>query len=96
MTARDSSTAKGNARFFAVEAGAGALFCVEEIEWTIVEVSEAMFDVGVDWASREELIVPTPLPKRLVDVFAVLVWTARRGDIIQTLTLQAALEGINR
>ena len=38
MTARDSSTAKGNARFFAVEAGAGALFCVEEIEWTIVEV----------------------------------------------------------
>ena len=46
--------------------------------------------------SREELIVPTPLPKRLVDEFAVLVWTARRGDIIQTLTLQAALEGINR
>ena len=38
MTARESSTAKGNARFFAVEAGAGALFCVEEIEWTIVEV----------------------------------------------------------
>ena len=38
MTARDSSTARGTARFFAVEAGAGALFCVEEIEWTIVEV----------------------------------------------------------
>jgi len=53
-------------------------------------------DLGVDWALREELIVPTPLPKRPVDEFAVLVWTARRGDIIQTLTLQAALEGINR
>ena len=39
MTARESSTAKGNARFFAVLAGAGADFCaVEEIEWTIVEV----------------------------------------------------------
>jgi len=38
ITASESSTAKGTARFFAVEAGAGALFCVEEIEWTIVEV----------------------------------------------------------
>ena len=38
ITAIESSTAKGNARFFAVEAGAEALFCVEEIEWTIVDV----------------------------------------------------------
>ena len=40
VTARDSSTAKGNARFFAVEAGAGALCCGEEIEWTIVDVCD--------------------------------------------------------
>jgi len=38
MTARESSTARGTARFFAVEAGADALFCGEEIDWTIVEV----------------------------------------------------------
>ena len=38
MTARESSTAIGTARFFAVEAGADALFCGEEIDWTIVEV----------------------------------------------------------
>ncbi len=31
---------KGNARFFAVEAGAAALVFDEEIEWTIVEVSD--------------------------------------------------------
>ena len=33
--------------------GAAALVFDEEIEWTIVDVSDAMFDVGVDWASRE-------------------------------------------
>ena len=38
MTARDSSTARGTARFFAVEAGAEGLFCGEEIDWMIVEV----------------------------------------------------------
>jgi hypothetical protein len=38
MTARESSTAKGNARFFAGLAGAAALVFDEEIEWTIVEV----------------------------------------------------------
>ena len=38
MTARESSTARGTARFFAVEAGADAPFCGEEIDWTIVEV----------------------------------------------------------
>ena len=53
MTARDSSTAKGNARFFAVEAGAGALFCVEEIEWTIVDVSDAMAEVEIVVVLRE-------------------------------------------
>ena len=53
MTARESSTAKGNARFFAVEAGAGALFCVEEIEWTIVDVSDAMAEVEIVVVLRE-------------------------------------------
>jgi hypothetical protein len=40
MTASESRTAKGNARFFAVEAGADALFCGEEIEWTVVDVCD--------------------------------------------------------
>ena len=53
MTARESSTAKGNARFFAVEAGAEALFCVEEIEWTIVEVSDAMVEFETVLVLRE-------------------------------------------
>ena len=39
MTARESSTASGKARFFAVLRGSPALFCgVELIEWTTVEV----------------------------------------------------------
>ena len=39
MTASESSTAKGKARFFAVLRGSPALFCgVELIEWTTVEV----------------------------------------------------------
>ena len=39
MTARDKSTARGKARFFAVLRGSPALFCgVELIEWTTVEV----------------------------------------------------------
>ena len=39
MTARESSTAKGTARFFAVLRGSPALFCgAELIEWTTVEV----------------------------------------------------------
>ena len=53
MTARDSSTAKGNARFFAVEAGAEALFWGEETEWTIVEVSHAMAEVEIVLILRE-------------------------------------------
>ena len=53
MTARESSTARGTARFFAVEAGAEALFCGEAIEWTIVEVSDAMAEGGDRLVLRE-------------------------------------------
>ena len=53
MTARESSTAKGTARFLAVEAGAEALFCGEEIEWTIVDVSDAMAEVEIVVVLRE-------------------------------------------
>ena len=53
MTARESSTAKGNARFFAVEEGAGALFCVEEIEWTIVDVWDMVEEAEIVLVLRE-------------------------------------------
>ena len=53
MTARESSTAKGNARFFAVEAGAEALLCVEEIEWTIVDVSDMVEEAETVLVLRE-------------------------------------------
>ena len=42
MTARESSTASGNARFFEVLAGDAALACEE---WTIVEVWDAIFEI---------------------------------------------------
>ena len=38
ITARESSTAKGNARFFLVLGGAAAALFDESIEWTIVDV----------------------------------------------------------
>jgi len=44
ITARESSTAKGNARFFEVLAGPGdAALCGVE-EWTIVEVRDAILE----------------------------------------------------
>ena len=53
ITARDSSTAKGKARFFAVLRGSPALFCgVELIEWTTVEVCVMVDDRRV-CAKRE-------------------------------------------
>ena len=53
ITARESSTASGTARFFAVVAGAEALFCGEAIDWTIVEVSDAMLEVRPFLVLRE-------------------------------------------
>ena len=53
MTARDKSTARGKARFFAVLRGSPALFCgVELIEWTTVEVCVMVDDRRV-CAERE-------------------------------------------
>ena len=53
MTARDKSTAKGRARFFAVLRGSPALFCgAELIEWTTVEVCVMVDDRRV-CAKRE-------------------------------------------
>ena len=53
MTARESSTAKGTARFLAVEAGAEALFCGEEIEWTIVDVCDMVEEGEIALVLRE-------------------------------------------
>ena len=53
IRARESSTAKGNARFFAVEAGAEALLCVEEIEWTIVDVWDMVEAAEIALVIRE-------------------------------------------
>ena len=53
MTARDNSTAKGTARFFAVLRGSPALFCgVGLIDWTTVEVCVMVDDRRV-LAKRE-------------------------------------------
>ena len=50
IKARESSTAKGKARFFAVLRGSPALFCgVELIEWTTIEVCVMVDDRRV-WA----------------------------------------------
>ena len=55
ITARESRTARGNAneRFFAGLAGAAALVFDEEIEWTIVDVSDAMAEVEIVVVLRE-------------------------------------------
>ncbi len=53
ITARESRTARGTARFFAVEAGAEALFCGEEIEWTIVDVCDMVEEAEIALVLRE-------------------------------------------
>ena len=53
ITAMLRSSARGTARFFAGLAGAAALVFDEEIEWTIVDVSDAMAEVEIVVVLRE-------------------------------------------
>ena len=53
ITASESSTARGTARFFAVEAGAAALVFDEEIEWTIVDVWDMVEEAEIVLVLRE-------------------------------------------
>ena len=49
ITAMLRSRARGTARFFAVEAGAEAVFCGEEIDWTIVDVCDMVEEAEIAW-----------------------------------------------